>query len=122
MASKESPSRTEIQEAIKKQGEIVRKLKLEEQTDEVKNKVIFVLSFQPISLKKNYIALEERAYGMRDQLVYNFFARGIIKLDYFEQEAMISVIMVIHILILLKTDTLIASSLKLNKKYKCYQY
>lgn len=59
---------------------------------------------------------------MRDQLVYNFFARGIIKLDYFEQEAMISVIMVIHILILLKTDTLIASSLKLNKKYKCYQY
>ncbi|KAJ7377102.1 hypothetical protein OS493_030696 [Desmophyllum pertusum] len=38
MASKESPSRTEIQEAIKKQGEIVRKLKLEEQTDEVKNK------------------------------------------------------------------------------------
>ena len=40
MACKESPgSRTEIQEAIKEQGEQIRKLKLEEQTDEVKNKV-----------------------------------------------------------------------------------
>lgn len=50
MASKESPfSRTEIQEAIRKQGEIIRQLKLEEQTDEVKNKVKFVLLFfQPI--------------------------------------------------------------------------
>lgn len=42
MASKESPfSRTEIQEAIKKQGEKIRQLKLQEQTDEVKNKVNF---------------------------------------------------------------------------------
>lgn len=40
MASKDSPvSRTEIQEAIKKQGEQIRKLKLEEQTDEVKSKI-----------------------------------------------------------------------------------
>lgn len=40
MACKESPgSRTEIQKAIKEQGEQIRKLKLEEQTDEVKNKV-----------------------------------------------------------------------------------
>lgn len=40
MAYKESPgSRTEIQEAIKEQGEQIRKLKLEEQTDEVKNKI-----------------------------------------------------------------------------------
>lgn len=43
MASKDSPvSRTEIhvQEAIKKQGEQIRKLKLEEQTDEVKSKTL----------------------------------------------------------------------------------
>lgn len=40
MAYKEGPgSRTEIQEAIKEKGEQIRKLKLEEQTDEVKNKV-----------------------------------------------------------------------------------
>jgi len=40
MASKASPfSRSEIQEAIKTQGEIIRQLKLEEQTDEVKKKV-----------------------------------------------------------------------------------
>ena len=40
MASKDSPfSRSEIQEAIKTQGEIIRQLKLEEQTDEVKKKV-----------------------------------------------------------------------------------
>lgn len=40
MASKKSPfSRTEIQTEIKKQGEIIRQLKREEQTDEVKNKV-----------------------------------------------------------------------------------
>ena len=43
-SSKESAFlRTEIQEAIRKQGEIIRQLKLEEQTDEVKNKVKFVL-------------------------------------------------------------------------------
>ena len=42
MASKGCPvSRTDLQEQIKKQGEIIRNLKLEEQTDEVKNKVPF---------------------------------------------------------------------------------
>lgn len=40
MASKASPfSRKDIQEAIKTQGEIIRQLKLEEQTDEVKKKL-----------------------------------------------------------------------------------
>ena len=40
MAAKVGPStRAEIQEAIKAQGEIIRNLKLVEQTDEVKNKV-----------------------------------------------------------------------------------
>lgn len=41
MASKEgtSSSRTQIQQEIRKQGEIIRQLKQEEQTDEVKNKV-----------------------------------------------------------------------------------
>ena len=44
MASKASPfSRKEIQEAIKTQGEIIRQLKLQEQTDEVKKKVKFKL-------------------------------------------------------------------------------
>ena len=36
-----SSLRSEIQQEIKKQGEIIRQLKLEEQTDEVKNKVTF---------------------------------------------------------------------------------
>ena len=57
MASKASPfSRSEIQEAIKTQGEIIRQLKLEEQTDEVKKKVkSYCFSFQPISLTlKNF--------------------------------------------------------------------
>ena len=46
MASKASPcSRSEVQEAIRKQGEMIRKLKLEEQTDEVKNKVKFQMLF-----------------------------------------------------------------------------
>ena len=51
MASKASPfSRSEIQEAIKTQGEIIRQLKLEEQTDEVKKKVkSYCFFFQPIS-------------------------------------------------------------------------
>lgn len=39
MASKGGPSRVEVQQEIRKQGEIIRQLKLEEQTDEVKNKV-----------------------------------------------------------------------------------
>ena len=39
MASKESSLRSEVQREIKMQGEIIRQLKLEEQTDEVKNKV-----------------------------------------------------------------------------------
>ena len=43
MASKErlfsSLSRSEIQQEVRKQGEVIRQLKLEEQTDEVKNKV-----------------------------------------------------------------------------------
>ena len=44
MASKASPfSRKEVQEEIKTQGEIIRQLKLEEQTDEVKKKVKFKL-------------------------------------------------------------------------------
>ena len=52
MASKASPfSRSEIQEAIKTQGEIIRQLKLEEQTDEVKKKVKSYCFFsQPFSL------------------------------------------------------------------------
>ena len=42
MASKgPSPLRSEIQQEIKIQGEIIRQLKLEEQTDEVKDKVSF---------------------------------------------------------------------------------
>ena len=42
MASKGPSSlRSEIQQEIKTQGEIIRQLKLEEQTDEVKNKVTF---------------------------------------------------------------------------------
>ena len=41
MASKDSSLRSEIQREIKMQGEIIRQLKLEEQTDEVKNKVSF---------------------------------------------------------------------------------
>lgn len=47
MASKEGPlfSRTEVQQEIRKQGDIIRQLKLEEQTDEVKNKVAFLLFF-----------------------------------------------------------------------------
>lgn len=51
MASKASPfSKKDIQEAIKTQGEIIRQLKLEEQTDEVKKKVKSTLFFfQPIS-------------------------------------------------------------------------
>ena len=41
MASKVIPSsRAEIQQAIKAQGEIIRHLKLEDQTDEIKNKVL----------------------------------------------------------------------------------
>ena len=56
MASKASPfSRSEIQEAIKTQGEIIRQLKLEEQTDEVKKKVksccFFLNRFLLITLK-----------------------------------------------------------------------
>ncbi|KAK2563227.1 Histidine--tRNA ligase [Acropora cervicornis] len=39
MASKDSSLRSEIQREIKMQGEIIRQLKLEEQTDEVKNKL-----------------------------------------------------------------------------------
>ncbi|XP_068702840.1 histidine--tRNA ligase, cytoplasmic-like isoform X1 [Montipora foliosa] len=41
MASKErlSLSRSEIQQEVRKQGEVIRQLKLEEQTDEVKNKI-----------------------------------------------------------------------------------
>ena len=53
MASKASPfSRKDIQEAIKTQGEIIRQLKLEEQTDEVKKKVkLTPFFFQPISFE-----------------------------------------------------------------------
>ena len=54
MASKASPfSRKDIQEAIKTQGEIIRQLKLEKQTDEVKKKVKLTLFFfsQPISFE-----------------------------------------------------------------------
>ena len=40
MASRESSfSRTEIQQEIKKHGDVLRQLKLKEPTDEVKNKV-----------------------------------------------------------------------------------
>ena len=41
MATKDGAglSRAELQEAIKVQGEIIRKLKLGDQTDEAKNKV-----------------------------------------------------------------------------------
>lgn len=57
MASKASPfSRSEIQEAIRTQGEKIRQLKLEEQTDEVKNKVKFVLLFFSNQFLKVFIS------------------------------------------------------------------
>ena len=76
MASKAGPfSRSEIQEAIKTQGEIIRQLKLEEQTDEVKKKVKSCCFFsQPISFNNleeflergGYICMGEVSRGIKE--------------------------------------------------------
>lgn len=65
MASKASPfSKKDIQEAIKTQGEIIRQLKLEEQTDEVKKKVKLTLFFFSNQFLFKVLWLRERAVNL----------------------------------------------------------
>ena len=78
MASKgPSPLRSEIQQEIKIQGEIIRQLKLEEQTDEVKDKVSFcgfpysvlwISSIKPVC-KKN-------TWALKHSFLFDNFCKG----------------------------------------------